>query len=270
MDDFLLSASLLISRLDWRSVLDIFIVAFALYWLLVLLRRTTAMSLLRGIVILFLFAIVVSNVFQLNMLSWILRNSLPALLVAIPILFQPELRRALERLGRTGWRRWMETSDVDHTIGVVVNACQRMSERHFGALLVLERETGLQDYIDTGVEVDAIASGELLEGIFFPNSPLHDGAVILRGGRVVAAGCMLPLSDSPALSSALGARHRAAIGITERTDALSVVVSEETGTISLATNGRLIADLDQGRLRRILRNLYGVSRPATAGRLREG
>ena len=265
MSDFLLWTSLLLSRLDWRSVLDILIVAFVLYWLLVLLRGTTAMSLLRGMLILFLSAIVVSNVFQLNMLSWILRNSLPALLVAIPILFQPELRRALERLGRTGWRSWVERVDVDHVINVIVDSCRIMSGRHFGALVVLERETGLQDYIDTGVEVDAVLTMELLVGVFFPKSPLHDGAVILRGGRVVAAGCVLPLSDSLTISSSLGTRHRAAIGITERTDALSIVVSEETGTISLATNGRLMSDLDQARLRRMLRNLYGVSRPLAVG-----
>jgi len=241
-----------LGRFDFHSLVDILIIAAIFYWLLLLLRATTAMSLLRGIVILLLFGFILSSVFQLTMMGWLLRSSLPALLIAIPILFQPELRRALERVGRTGFRGWVGPTDLDMTIEKVSEACRNLSERRYGALMVLERDTGLQDYIDTGIDVDATTSTELLEGIFFPNSPLHDGAVILRQNRVVAASCVLPLSDNFQADSHLGTRHRAAIGITERTDALSVVVSGETGIISVATNGRFIRNLDEARLRRIL------------------
>ena len=250
-----------LSRLDARSVLDVLIIALIFYGLLVLLRGTSAMSLVRGIIILLLLGFILSNVFQLTMLNWLLRNSLTALLIGIPILFQPELRRALERIGRTGFRALATESSLGKTINTIADVSSRLSERRYGALMVLERETGLQDFIDTGVMLDAVPSAELLMGLFYPNSPLHDGAVVLRAERILAAGCVLPLSDNSLPGSQLGTRHRAALGITERTDAISVVVSEETGAISVATNGRMVSRLDEQRLRRILGALCGVETP---------
>jgi len=239
-------------RLDLRSFLDIFIVALILYLVLILLRGTTAMSLLRGIITILVFVLIVGNVFQLTVLNWLVRNSITALLVAIPIIFQPELRRALERIGRTGLRGSSSYRGGEELIDSIAFACRKLADRRYGALIVIERETGLQEYADTGIEIDGIVTTELLVNIFFPNSPLHDGAVILRDNRLVAASCVLPLSENPGGEQSLGTRHRAAIGIAERTDALSLVVSEETGMISVANNGRLVRNVDESRLRRFL------------------
>lgn len=257
MSDFFVTIGATLGRLDFRGVLDILIIACIFYWLLLLLRRTTAMALLRGIVIIFAVGFFLGNVLQLTMVGWLLRNSFTGLLVAIPILFQPELRRALESVGRTGgFKRWVQASSLDDAVDIVSRAAGILAERRYGAIMVLERETGLQEYMGTGVEIDAKASVDLLVNIFFPNSPLHDGAVILRGNRVLAAGCVLPLSDNISTSRPWGTRHRAAIGITERTDATSIVVSEETGNISLCTNGRIVSRLEESRLRRVIGALY--------------
>ncbi|HEY8489919.1 MAG TPA: diadenylate cyclase CdaA [Dehalococcoidia bacterium] len=248
-------------RLDARAVLDIFIISSIFFWLLLLLRGTTAMSLLRGIALVLIAAAVLGSVFDLTVLQWVLRNSLPALLIAIPIIFQPEIRRALERLGRTGLRAWTRPG-YDATIEVTARAAAELARNRHGALLVLERETGLEDYIDTGVRMDAELSEELLASIFFPNSPLHDGAAVIRESRVVAASCTLPLSER-GVPGHQGTRHRAGLGIAERTDAVAVVVSEETGDISVACNGRVITRLDEARLRTVLADLCG---PGVNGR----
>jgi diadenylate cyclase len=178
--------------------------------------------------------------------------------VAVPILFQPELRRALEQVGRAGGLlpHPSALSGSGRVVDVVAVAARRLSERRWGALLVLERETALGEYAQTGVEIDGSLSVELLLNIFFPNSPLHDGAVIIRGDRLVAAGCVLPLAELQTNSVHYGTRHRAALGITEQTDAMTVVISEESGRISLANNGRLVANLDEGKLRKVLGILY--------------
>lgn len=231
------------SHFELRSVIDILVVAFLLYWLLVLLRGTTAVTLLRALVAVYLVGFFVSAVFQLTVVSWLLRNSLPAMLVAIPILFQPELRRVLEQMGR-GWGSWRGGSASQatlDTVDAVAKACRVFSQRHIGALIVLERETGLQDYVEQGIRLDAVLSPELLVGLFHPSSPLHDGAAVVRRGRIVAARCALPLSDSAGEHMALGMRHRAAMGIAERTDAIAVAVSEERGTVSVATNGHIVS-----------------------------
>jgi diadenylate cyclase len=262
MQDLLNTIRENLSRLDWRAAVDILLIAAIIYWVLLLLRRTTAMSVLRGIAFIFIGAFVLARVFDLKVLSFLLRNSFIAVLIGIPIVFQPELRRALERLGRTGRRAWLGRANYDQVIDAVAGAaCNLASARH-GALMVLERETGLEDYIDTGVRVDAAPSVELLQGIFFPNSPLHDGAVILRENRVVAAACTLPLAEESG-KSMFGTRHRAALGISERTDAVSVVVSEETGQVSVASNGRMLQRLDETRLRATLQTILGG---AAAGR----
>ncbi len=249
-----------LSRLDVRSVVDILLIAAFAYWVLLLLRGTTAMAVLRGIAIVLIGAFVLARVLDLRVLNFLLRNSLIGLLIAIPIVFQPELRRALERVGRTGRRAWMGRPSYDVVVDAVTDAAANLSRQRHGALIVLERETGLEDYIDTGVRVDAAPSAELLEGIFFPNSPLHDGAVILRENRVVAAGCTLPLAEDVGpgyMGGYMGTRHRAALGITEDTDAVSVVVSEETGYISVASDGRMLHRLDEGRLWATLASILG-------------
>ena len=256
MEGLLESIQEALSRLDVRSVIDILLIAAIIYWLLLSVRGTTAMSVLRGIAIVFIGAFLLARLLDLQVLSYLLRYSLIGVLIAVPIVFQPELRRALERLGRTGRRAWLGRPSYDAMIDAVTEAAANLSRQRHGALIVMERETGLEDYIDTGVRVDAAPSVGLLEGIFFPNSPLHDGAVIVRENRVVAAACTLPLTEDnrPGL---MGTRHRAALGISERTDAVAVVVSEETGQVAVASNGRMAQRLDEGRLRATLESMLG-------------
>ncbi len=246
-------------RLDWASVIDILLVSIIFYALLTIIQGTQAVQLLRGLMIIVIITVVVTSVFQLTAFSWLIRNSLPALLVAIPVVFQPELRRLLERLGRsTGGFLYVRSQEtvVREVIQTVARACSQLSLARHGALIVLERETGLQDIIETGVRLDAEVSEELLLTLFFPNTALHDGAIIIRQDCIVAAGCVLPLSTTDGGERQLGTRHRAAIGVTESSDAIAVVVSEETGIISIAHNGRVIRRLDEKRLGKILNALY--------------
>ncbi|MBI4497015.1 MAG: TIGR00159 family protein [Chloroflexi bacterium] len=265
MSELTTAIGTILGRLDPRSVVEIFIVACLIYGLLLLLRGTTAMALLRGIGALFLVGFGLSTVFQLPMLGWLLRSSLPAMLIVIPVLFQPELRRVLEQVGR-GLRGFAAPSLADsvEVVEAIVRAARVLSERRYGALIVLERDTGLQEYSERGVPLDALSSSELLISMFAPSSPLHDGAIILRRGRVVAARCTLPLSEN-LMERRLGTRHRAGIGISERTDAVAVLVSEETGRISLAADGRLLSLLDETELRVALLSLLGPRRLVTPG-----
>jgi len=244
--------------LEWRSLVDITIVGLIVYWLLTLIQGTTAIMVVRGIVTLLIAGTVLAYALNLTMLTWLLRNSIPALIVVIPILFQPELRRALEQIGRAGGLlpHSPALTASAHVVDVIAIAARRLSERRWGALIVLERDTGLGEYVGTGVPIDGALSVELVLNVFFPNSPLHDGAVIVRGERLGAAGCVLPLADVHASPTHYGTRHRAAIGITEIADAVAVVVSEETGRISIANNGHLVSNLDEGKLRKVLGILY--------------
>lgn len=244
----------ILSRLTPADVVDILLVALIFYGVLLLMRGTQAVALLRGVIVLLLSAFLVSSIFRLTAFNWLIRGLLPALAVAIPVILQPELRRVLERLGRpTGLVTWSSReAAIERTIDAVATAARRLSERQHGALVVLERETGLQEYVDRGVAVDARVTAELLLTIFFPNTALHDGAAIIRGDRIVAAGCVLPLTESMVIDSHLGTRHRAALGVTEQTDAIAIVVSEESGIISIAYNGRMVRHLDERRLRKIL------------------
>ncbi|NPV09805.1 MAG: TIGR00159 family protein [Anaerolineae bacterium] len=261
----------LVQRLTWLSLLDILLVAAIIYGLLTILRRTQAVLVLRGLIIVAILAILMTSLLPLPAFTWLIRNSLPALLVAIPVIFQPELRRALERLGRAGpVASWFGREvAMDLVVEEVADACVRLGERRHGALIVFERETGLQDVIDTGVLLDAEVSSELLLTIFYPNTALHDQAVVIRADRIAAASCVLPLSERLATSHVLGTRHKAGIGVTERSDAVSVIVSEETGIISIAHNGRMIRRLDGERLRNILKAFFAQSGEITlASRLR--
>jgi diadenylate cyclase len=182
---------------------------------------------------------------------------LPALLIAVPVIFQPELRRALERLGRTGrlLARWQQEEVVEQIIEEVARATHRLANQRHGALIVFERETGLQEYTESGVPLNADVKTELLQTIFHPNTALHDKAVIIRQNKIVAAGCLLPVTHNPQYRG-MGTRHRAAIGLTEESDALVVVVSEETGIVSVAYNGRIVRRLDSNRLRNILQAFF--------------
>ncbi len=257
----------LFQRFNWFSLLDIAIVAAIIFGVLYLVRGTQAAPLLRGLIILIVFFGVLGSFQSLPAVSWLFQRALPALLIAIPVIFQPELRRALERLGRVvQLQSTHHATDTDRMIAILAQACQRMAERKHGALVVLERATGLQSYADTGVKVDAVITPELLQTIFFRNGPLHDGAVILRDNRVLAAACILPLTSSYMSDRRLGLRHRAAIGITEATDAIAVVVSEEHGTISITHNGRIIRRLDGARLQTILRAFYQLDQRSTSSR----
>ena len=250
-----------LGRVSIWTIIDIAIVAIVIYGFLTLFRGTSAFSVLYGIAFLLGALLIVRSLPRLVVLNWLLTNTLPVLYVALLIVFQPELRRAMERIGRI--RGWInrplgpaETQGIERAIDEIARACRRLSERRQGALIVLERETGLQEYAETGVIIDGLVTTEFLLQIFYPNSPLHDGAVIVHGDRLVAAGCVQPLSSNN-LDASLGTRHRAALGITEQSDALAVVVSEETGIISMANNGRLVRNLAEPKLRKILAMIYG-------------
>jgi diadenylate cyclase len=269
MDSLLSELDLLFQRLDWLGVVDLLLVSAIFFIVLRLVRGTQAVALLRGIILIVLAVTLVTSLLELPAFSWLLRTALPALLVAIPVIFAPEIRRGLERLGRTGPLLTLsgETDHVERTIDSIVTAAQRLAHHRSGALIVIEREATLDEYLETGVRLDAVLSPELLLQIFFLNTPLHDGAVIVRGPRVAGAACVMPLSASGTLSRSpdrqMGLRHRAALGISEVSDAVAVVVSEEVGAISVAHNGRMIRRLDPTRLRNILVAFYRP-RPARA------
>jgi diadenylate cyclase len=242
-----------LSRLDAVGLIDIALVAAIVYAGLFVIRGTPAVQLLRGLLVIIAVAGVLTSILHLTAFNWLIRNTLPALFVAIPVIFQPELRRALERLGRAGpWLERLSAGDQQHVIGQIAKAVDALSRQQIGALIVLEQKTGLRQYIDTGVAIDGLVSSELLETIFNKNSALHDAAVIIRADHIVAAGCVLPLTAHEFPDRQYGTRHSAAIGVTEQTDAISVVVSEETGSISIARNGRMVHNLDQARLSKIL------------------
>lgn len=244
-------------RFDASAAVDILLVSGSIYWLLLLVRGTTAMTVLRGVGVLLVGAFLLSRIFDLLVLNWILRNSVAGLLIGMIIVFQPEIRRALERLGRTGLHSFLKKEERQDALNVIVRAAFILARQSVGALIVIERETGLQEVIDTGVPINAAISNELLLSIFPETSPLHDGAVVVRVDQIVAAGCTLPLSEAP-LPAQYGMRHRAAVGITERTDAVVVVVSEERGQVSLCSNGRMVPDLDEARLSRQLHRLFDL------------
>lgn len=259
----------LISRLgNPRTIVDILVVSLIIYWLLWVAQGTRATQLIRGVVIFLVLLYIIGSTLGLTTLNWLLSQVWPALIIAIPVIFQPELRRALEQLGHSvalvpHFTPKSDDEDMERMVDELVRAAAQLARHRYGALIVIERETGLQEYAERGVQIDAYLTRQLLINIFYPNSPLHDAAVVVRGDRIVAASVVLPLTDNISATGQLGTRHRAAIGITEQSDALGVVVSEETGQIAVAHNGRLIRNLDQDRLRRVLRSLLRLDRPAT-------
>ncbi|HEX3015451.1 MAG TPA: diadenylate cyclase CdaA [Desulfobacteria bacterium] len=240
----------LFSGFSWLSIVDILVVAVVLYRLLMLIKGTRAVQLLKGLAVL-LVASISAQFLDLVTVNWLLDQVWKMLVVALPVVFQPELRRALEQIGRGKFfthNTLLVKRETSIVIGQVVRCAQLLSKNRIGALLVFERQTGIQEWVETGIKLDAVVSSEFLVNIFIPKAPLHDGAVIISEDRVAAAGCFLPLSENPNLDKDLGTRHRAAIGITEQSDALALVVSEETGAISIAQDGKIARHLDESTL----------------------
>jgi diadenylate cyclase len=244
------------------AIVDVLVVAAILYSLIMLAKGTRAWQIMWGLGV-FLLIYVLSDLLDLKTLNWLLRQIVPLAPVALVILFYPELRYALEEMGRVQfWRNQlalMPKEDINRLVNEIVRVAAELSSRHMGALIVIERETGLDDIIATGTRVDAVVSHELLATIFHRGAALHDGAVIVRGDRIVAAGCLLPLTDSPTVSTAIHTRHRAALGVSEQSDAVVVVVSEETGAISLSMEGKLSRGLKEETLRQ---RLHAALQPA--------
>lgn len=267
MSDFIGEIAFLFQRLDWLSLVDLLLVTAIFYFLLSLVRGTQAAVLVRGMILLVILIALLTSLLPLPAFSWLLSNTLTPLLIAIPVIFAPEIRRALERIGRAGSTilSGQGPTSIDRTITAISTASQRLADRRCGALIVIERDDRLDEYLETGVRMDALLSPELLLQIFHVNTPLHDGAAILRGERVAAAACVLPLSTGGTLSRSpdrqMGLRHRAALGISEVSNAVAIVVSEESGTISVTHNGRMIRRLDINRLRNILAAFYQPPAP---------
>jgi diadenylate cyclase len=271
LNDLISNLVFIFERLDWLALVDLLLVTAIFFTILRWLRDTQALVLLRGVFLLIALISLLTSLEVLPAFSWLMRTTLPAMLLVIPVIFAPEIRRALERLGRAGsildsGRTGSKSgTDVQQQINAVVSAALRLSDRRHGALIVLQKFDNLDEYVRTGVKLDSKLTPELLLQIFFPNTPLHDGAVIISGMRLVAASCVLPLSSSGVLSRSperqMGLRHRAALGISEVSDAVAVIVSEETGSISVVNDGRMIRRLDAERLVNILEALLQPYQP---------
>lgn len=267
MAEFWNNLLFIFERLNWLSVVDILLVSLIFYALLTFLRNTQAMVLLRGVFSLIILISLLTAMVDLPAFSWLLQTTLPALLLAVPVIFAPEIRRALERVGRASallpsGRTQVETLGV---LSAVAEAASRLSQRRHGALIVLQRLDDLDEYVQTGIGLDAWVTPQMLLQIFYPNTPLHDGAVIISGGRILGAGCIMPLSASGVLADnperLMGLRHRAALGASEVSDGIALVVSEETGAISVAYGGRMIHRLGAERLKGILRAFFQPFEP---------
>lgn len=264
-------------KMTITDIVEIVIIAFLFYYMLVWIQNTRAWMLLRGLLVILLF-VLVAVIFQMNTIVWITQNMLSVALVALVVIFQPEMRRALENLGRKNILSSFFSFDFsgnetgkfsDKTVNELVKACYEMGKVKTGALIVVEDEIMLSEYERTGIEVDGLLTSQLLINIFEKNTPLHDGAVIVRGDRVVAATCYLPLSDSLSLSKDLGTRHRAAVGISEVGDSLTIVVSEETGRVSIAMGGELYRNVDAEFLKNKLNYIQRRERKSSKiGRLK--
>ena len=251
------------------DIVDIVIVAFLLYQLFKMMRGTRAVHMFSGLIVLFVLS-VVAQWANLMALNWIISSLKTVWVIAFVILFQPELRRALASLGQQRFLNRFFTVEEQGVIPEIIKSATRLADKGIGAIIVLEKDLGLKNYIETGTKIDSKVTAELIETVFTPASPLHDGAVIIQNGRVAAAGCILPLTQDQRLSVALGTRHRAAIGLTEETDAIVIVVSEETQTISYAESGKLKRKIDINTLRTDLLKNFGLTgeekatKPATA------
>jgi diadenylate cyclase len=237
------------------DVLDILLVSVIVYRLLLFIKGTKAAQMLIGLGVL-LGASLLSRYLELYTLDWLIQSFWAQAVIVLIILFQPEIRRALAQMGETPFLQTFTSAEELRSLEEIVRAAVALANRKIGALIVIERDTSLKDFVEVGTPLDAKVSKELLMAIFHPTSPIHDGAVIIRGNRIVAAGCFLPIALSPEVSKSLGTRHRAGLGLAEETDAVIIIVSEETGMISLAIKGKLETNLDMGRLRNVLTDLF--------------
>jgi len=259
-----------ISNITFMSIVDIIVVTFIFYKIYMLIRETRAEQLLKGI-ILIIFLIPVSSLLNLTMLNWLLTKTITIGVISFVIIFQPEIRRALEHLGRHSFldRSLIEDDEkLRKVVTEIANATESLSMSRTGALIIIEQQTGLQDIVNTGIKLDAEVSAALIENIFVENTPLHDGATIIRNDRIMSAACILPLTSNGDINRKLGTRHRAAIGMSESSDALIIIVSEETGIISLAVNGNLTRNYDCETLKNVLMKII-VKRNSTKSTIRE-
>ena len=247
---------------DVLGWIEIFILAAMFYFLFRLFKGTRGSAILSGLIILFAALFAITSLSHLDVLNWLLSKLMLVISLAIVVIFQPEIRRVLARLGRQPWRNGFASQK--NLVEPIVQGVRILSDRKVGALIAIERDIGMRTIQDSGIRLNSAVSAELLATIFFPHTPLHDGGVIISGDRICAAGCLFPLSQRDELSKALGTRHRAAIGITEETDAIVIVVSEETGSVSVAYNGKLRRGLDEGRLRRVLSSMLSRERTGLA------
>ena len=245
------------TQLRWQDALDIGIIAFVLYRLIHMIRGTRAMQMIIGLVVILL-AYVSSQMFGLFTLNWVLDNFLGSIILVIIVIFQSDIRRALTQFGTAPLFGGADRIERGQVLEEITKAVVSLATRRIGGLIVLEREVGLNEYIEVGTRLDARVTRELLESVFIPHSPMHDGALVIQKGRVAAARCFLPLSVDPNLSQAFGTRHRAAVGLTEETYAVVIVISEERGKISLVVGGKVTQDLDGPQLRSSLQRLFGT------------
>jgi diadenylate cyclase len=242
-------------QLRWQDLVDIILMSIILYRLLLMIKGTKAAHMLMGLGVLLLGSIF-SRYFELYTVDWLIQSFWAQIVIAIIILFQPEIRRALAQMGETKFLRTLTSAEELKSLEEIIRATIALANRKIGAIIAIERETSLKDFVEIGTPLDAKVSKEVLLSIFHPTSPIHDGAVVIRGNRIVAAGCFLPITMGPDISKSLGTRHRAALGLSEETDAVVLIVSEETGTVSLAIKGNLESHLDMGTLRDILTDLF--------------
>ncbi len=253
----------LLSTVGFRDVVDILLVAVILYKSYEMLKDTRAITLAKGLFVMMGVALG-AYILELHAIYWLLSKSIYLLFMALPIVFQPELRRALERIGQgkfLGSAVYLNTEEADTLVNEIDKVVFNMSAKKIGALIVLEREIGINEIIDTGIRVDGLVTAPFMMNVFIPNTPLHDGAAVIRGNRMIAAGCLLPLTENRSLSTELGTRHRAALGLSEQCDAVVVIVSEETGIVSIAENGHITRRLNSEQLKNRLRPLLTKDDP---------
>ncbi len=247
-----------LQSIRWQDFLDIFLVSFIIYRLILLIRGTRAVQMLAGIAVIIVLYFA-AKILELFTLYWLLGTFLSSLFLIIIIIFQRDIRRALTQVGQTPFSK-AKVADTIHALAEIVSAAIFMSHRKTGALIVIERETGLKDYIESGHSLDAKVSSQLILSLFHTSSPLHDGGIIIRSDRILTASCVLPLTKNPFISKRLGTRHRAAIGLSEETDAVIIVVSEETGSVSLVQHGAITTDLDRTSLRNRLDAIFSPNK----------
>ncbi|MBI4690225.1 MAG: TIGR00159 family protein [Nitrospirae bacterium] len=251
----------ILRQIRWQDILDIFIVSILLYRLLLLIKGTKAVQMLIGLGVLMI-ASVFSTHIGLYTMDWIIQSFWAQIVIALIVLFQPEIRRALAQMGETPFLQSFTSAEELKSLEEIVKATVALANRKIGALIVIERETSLKEFVEIGTPLDAKVTREILLSIFHPTSPIHDGAVVIRGNRIIAAGCFLPITLKADVDKSIGTRHRAGLGLTEETDAVVVIVSEETGGISMAIGGKLETRLDMGTLRDILTDMFTTKKKA--------